>query len=90
MYIGVSVMEARKPISSDRSISSYKASDKEYLVSVKNYPMLYLMVRPNRTKSWFIDTCLLLTQKINVYRLACIQTYRSLVPVKFGVTMKSY
>ena len=52
MYIGVSVMEARKPISSDRSISSYKASDKEYLVSVKNYPMLYLMVRPNGTKSW--------------------------------------
>ena len=45
-------MEARKPISSDRSISSHKASDKEYLVSVKNYPMLYLMVRPNGTKSW--------------------------------------
>lgn len=45
-------MEARKPISSDRSISSHKADDKEYLVSVKNYPMLYLMVRPNGTKSW--------------------------------------
>lgn len=45
-------MEARKPISSDRSISSYKANDKEYLVSVKNHPMLYLMVRPNGTKSW--------------------------------------
>ncbi|MGO2447858.1 tyrosine-type recombinase/integrase [Psychrobacter sp.] len=45
-------MESRKPISSDRSISSHKASDKEYLVSVKNYPMLYLMVRPNGTKSW--------------------------------------
>lgn len=52
MYIGVLVMEARKPISSDRSISSHKADDKEYLVSVKNYPMLYLMVRPNGTKSW--------------------------------------
>ncbi|MBK3393252.1 DUF4102 domain-containing protein [Psychrobacter sp. M9-54-1] len=45
-------MEARKPISSDRSISSHKANVKEYLVSVKNYPMLYLMVRPNGTKSW--------------------------------------
>ncbi len=45
-------MEARKPISSDRSISSHKADDKEYLVSVKNHPMLYLMVRPNGTKSW--------------------------------------
>lgn len=45
-------MTARKPISSDRSISSHKADDKEYLVSVKNYPMLYLMVRPNGTKSW--------------------------------------
>ena len=52
MYIGVSVLEARKPISSDRSISSHKADAKEYLVSVKNYPMLYLMVRPNGTKSW--------------------------------------
>ena len=48
----MSVMEARKPISSDRSISSHKADDKEYLVSVKNHPMLYLMVRPNGTKSW--------------------------------------
>ena len=48
----MSVMEARKPISSDRSISSHKANDKEYLVSVKNHPMLYLMVRPNGTKSW--------------------------------------
>ncbi len=28
-------MEARKPISSDRSISSHKAYVKEYLVSVK-------------------------------------------------------
>ncbi|MGP5067322.1 tyrosine-type recombinase/integrase [Psychrobacter alimentarius] len=45
-------MEARKPISSDRSISSHKADDKEYLVSVKNHPMLYLMVRPNGTRSW--------------------------------------
>ena len=45
-------MEARKPISSDRSISSHKADNKEYLVSVKNHPMLYLMVRPNGTKSW--------------------------------------
>ncbi len=52
MYIGVLVMEARKPISSDRSISSHKADHKEYLVSVKNHPMLYLMVRPNGTKSW--------------------------------------
>ena len=45
-------MGTRKPISSDRSISSHKANDKEYLVSVKNHPMLYLMVRPNGTKSW--------------------------------------
>lgn len=45
-------MEARKPISSDHSISSHKADAKEYLVSVKNHPMLYLMVRPNGTKSW--------------------------------------
>ena len=45
-------MEARKPISSDRSISSHKASDKEYLVSVKNHPKLFLMVRPTETKSW--------------------------------------
>ncbi len=27
-------MEARKPISSDRSINSHKADDKEYLVAV--------------------------------------------------------
>ena len=52
MYIGVAAMETRKPISSDRSISSHKADDKEHLVSVKNHPMLYLMVRPNGTKSW--------------------------------------
>ena len=52
MYIGVSVMEARKTIGSDRSVSSHKADDKEYLISVKNYPMLYLMVRPHGTKSW--------------------------------------
>ena len=45
-------MKERKPISSDRSISSHKVEDKEYLVSVKNHPMLYLMVRPNSTKSW--------------------------------------
>ena len=42
----------RKAISSDRSISSHKADDKEDLISVKNHPMLYLMVRPNGTKSW--------------------------------------
>ncbi|WP_296241801.1 tyrosine-type recombinase/integrase [Psychrobacter sp. UBA6739] len=52
MYIGVSVMEQRKPISSDRSISSHKAEDKEYLVPVIGCPKLYLMVRPNSTKSW--------------------------------------
>lgn len=46
------IMEERKPISSDRSTSSHKAADKEYLVTVKNHPMLYLMVRPNGTKSW--------------------------------------
>ncbi|MGP5133561.1 tyrosine-type recombinase/integrase [Psychrobacter cibarius] len=45
-------MEQRKPISSDRSISSHKAEDKEYLVPVKGCPKLYLMVRPNSTKSW--------------------------------------
>lgn len=45
-------MEKRKPITSDRSISSHKAEDKEYLVSVKGHPKLYLMVRPNDTKSW--------------------------------------
>ena len=45
-------MEKRKPISSDRSISSHKAEDKEYLVPVKGCPKLYLMVRPNSTKSW--------------------------------------
>ena len=39
----VAVMGTRKPISSDRSISSHKAEDKEYLVSVKHHPMLYLM-----------------------------------------------
>ena len=44
--------QRKKPISSDRSISSHKAQEKEYLVSVKNYPMLYLMIRPNGTKSW--------------------------------------
>ena len=42
----------RKAISSDRSISSHKAEDKEYLVPVKGCPKLYLMVRPNSTKSW--------------------------------------
>lgn len=45
-------MTQRKPISSDRSISSHTAEDKEYLVPVKNHPKLYLMVRPNGTKSW--------------------------------------
>ena len=45
-------MEQRKPISSDRSISSHKAEDKEYLVPVKGCPKLDLMVRPNSTKSW--------------------------------------
>lgn len=45
-------MEQRKPISSDRSISSHKAEDKEYLVPIKGCPKLYLMVRPNSTKSW--------------------------------------
>lgn len=48
----MTVMGSRKPISSDRSISSHKAEDKEYLVTVKHHPMLYLMVRPNGTKSW--------------------------------------
>lgn len=52
MYIGVSVMKQRKPISSDRSVSSHKAENKEYLVPVKGCPKLYLMVRPNGTKSW--------------------------------------
>ena len=45
-------MEKRKPITTDRSISSYKAEDKEYLVTLKGHPKLYLMVRPNHTKSW--------------------------------------
>jgi len=45
-------MEKRKPITSDRSISSHKAEAKEYLVPVKGRPKLYLMVRPNETKSW--------------------------------------
>lgn len=45
-------MEKRKPITSDRSISSHKAEAKEYLVPVKGRPKLYLMVRPNDTKSW--------------------------------------
>lgn len=45
-------MSKRKPITSDRSISSHKPEDKEYLVIVKNYPKLYLMVRPNSTKTW--------------------------------------
>ena len=44
-------MEQRKPISSDRSISSHKAEDKENLISVKNYPILYLMTKSDRTKS---------------------------------------
>lgn len=44
--------ERRKAISSDRSISSHTAQDDEYLVSVKNHQMLYLMIRPNGTKSW--------------------------------------
>jgi len=45
-------MKQRKPISSDRSVSSHKAENKEYLVPVKGCPKLYLMVRPNGTKSW--------------------------------------
>lgn len=45
-------MSKRRPITSDRSISSHKSENKEYIVSVKNHPMLYLMVRPNGTKSW--------------------------------------
>ena len=51
MYIGVSVMEAGEPISSDSSINSPKADDKENLISVKNYPILYLMTKSDRTKS---------------------------------------
>jgi len=42
----------RKAISSDRSISSHKPEDKKYFVAVKNYPKLFLMVRPTETKSW--------------------------------------
>lgn len=42
----------RKPITTDRSISSHKAEDKEYSVSVKGYPRLYLRVRENGSKSW--------------------------------------
>ena len=42
----------RKAISSDRSISSHKPEDKKYFVPVKNYPKLFLMVRPTETKSW--------------------------------------
>ncbi|MGE6359809.1 tyrosine-type recombinase/integrase [Psychrobacter glacincola] len=45
-------MKQRKPVSSDRSISSHKAENKEYLVPVKGCPKLYLMIRPNGTKSW--------------------------------------
>lgn len=45
-------MTTRKPITTNRSISSHKAEDKEYHVSVKGYPNLYLLVRPNETKSW--------------------------------------
>ncbi|WP_440454254.1 tyrosine-type recombinase/integrase [Psychrobacter sp. ASPA161_9] len=45
-------MSKRKPITSDRSISSHKSEDKEYLVSVKNFPKLNLRVKPNNTKSW--------------------------------------
>lgn len=45
-------MDSRKPITTDRSISSHKAESKEYLVSVRGRPKLYLMVRPNETKSW--------------------------------------
>jgi integrase len=42
----------RKAISSDRSISSHKPEDKKYFVPVRNYPKLFLMVRPTETKSW--------------------------------------
>ncbi|MFW2177911.1 MULTISPECIES: tyrosine-type recombinase/integrase [unclassified Moraxella] len=45
-------MSERKTISTDRSISSHKAEDKEYLVGVSQRPNLFLMVRPNGTKSW--------------------------------------
>lgn len=43
---------SRKPITSDRGISSHKSTDKEFFVPVKNYPKLYLLVRPNNKKSW--------------------------------------
>ncbi len=42
----------RKSITTDRSISSHKPEQKEYFVSVKNYPKLFLLVRPNGQKSW--------------------------------------
>ena len=45
-------MTTRKPITTDRSISSHKAEEKEYHVSVKGFSNLYLLVRPNKTKSW--------------------------------------
>lgn len=45
-------MTTRKPITTDRSISSHKAEEKEYHVSVKGFSNLYLLVRPNETKSW--------------------------------------
>ena len=45
-------MSKRRPITSDRSISSHKSEDKEYLVSVKNFLKLNLRVKPNNTKSW--------------------------------------
>ena len=42
----------RKNISSDRSISSHKPEAKEYFVAVKNYPKLFLLVKPSGQKAW--------------------------------------
>jgi len=36
----------RKTLRSDRNLRIHKPEDKKYFVPVKNYPKLFLMVRP--------------------------------------------
>ncbi len=83
-------MSKRKPITSDRSISSHKPEDKEYLVIVKNYPKLYLMVRPNSTKTWLYRYNSPSSNKPKKYLLEYIRVLRLLVPVNYGERMKIY
>ena len=83
-------MSKRRPITSDRSISSHKSENKEYIVSVKNHPMLYLMVRPNGTKSWVYRYLSPTHSKNKRISLGVYPNLSFSVPCKFWLAIKEY